>query len=278
MYMEDRYVTVQGYKTRYWAEGSGEPLILVHGLGSSAESWLFNVEELAKRYRVLVPDIVGFGKTDKPTDDNELSLQRSSRFVAGFLESQGVSKAHVVGNSMGGIVSLQFAVDYPQMVNKLVLVDPAGFGRDVHVSFRLQSLPVLGEILAEPSRRGTRMSLEVASHQRQFITDELVERFYELGCQPGMKKPFLAAVRKGITLTGVRKDVLEPLQARIPGITAPTLIMWGRCDQVLPISHLETAKKLMPHARVQIFEDCGHIPQMEIADEFNCLLMEFLES
>jgi len=274
--MEDRYVTVQGYRTRYWDEGAGEPLLLVHGLGSSAESWLFNVEGLAKHYRVLVPDIIGFGKTDKTTNPAELSLARAARFLAGFLETQGVSKAHVVGNSMGGIISLQFAVDYPQMVNRLVLVDPAGFGEDVHISFRLQALPVIGEIMATPSRRGTRMSLEVASHKRDFITDELIERFYQLGRQPGMKEPFLAAVRHGITFRGVKKELLAPLQARIPSIKAPTLIMWGRHDQVLPISHLETARRLLPHARVHIFEDCGHIPQMETPDEFNRLLHEFL--
>lgn len=274
--MEDRYVTVQGYRTRYWDEGAGEPLLLVHGLGSSAESWLFNVEGLARRYRVLVPDLIGFGKSDKTTDANELNLARSSRFLAGFLETQGVQKTHVVGNSMGGIVSLQFAVDHPEMVDKLVLVDPAGFGRDVHMSFRLQALPVLGEILAEPRRRSTRMSLEVASHKRDFISDELVERFYELGRQPGMKAPFLAAVRQGISVTGVRNEVLRPLQARIPSITAPTLIMWGRHDQILPISHLETGKRLIPHATVHIFEDCGHIPQMEKPEEFNRLLHEFI--
>jgi monooxygenase len=184
----------------------------------------------------------------------------------------------VAGNSMGGIVSLQFAVDYAAMVDKLVLVDAAGFGRDLHISFRLQSLPVLGEILAEPSRRGTRMSLDVASHQKAFITDDLVEQFYQLGRQPGMKAPFLVAVRQGITFSGVRKDVLEPLQARIPSISAPTLIMWGRHDQVLPITHLATARKLMPRAKVHVFEDCGHIPQMEKPEEFNRLLREFLES
>lgn len=274
--MEDRFVTVQGYRTRYWDEGAGEPLLLVHGLGSSAESWLLNVEGLARRYRVLVPDLIGFGKTDKTTDANELNLERSSRFLAGFLETQGVQKTHVVGNSMGGIVSLQFAVDHPEMVDKLVLVDPAGFGRDVHMSFRLQALPVLGEILAEPRRRSTRMSLEVASHKRDFISDELVERFYELGRQPGMKAPFLAAVRHGISVTGVRNEVLQPLQARVPSIIAPTLIMWGRHDQVLPISHLETGKRLIPHATVHIFEDCGHIPQMEKPEEFNRLLHEFI--
>lgn len=274
--MEDRYIDVQGYRTRYWDEGSGQPLLLVHGLGSSAESWMFNVEPLARHYRVLAPDLVGFGKSGKTTDRAELSLPRAARFLDGFLEGQGVSRAHVVGNSMGGIISLQFAVDYPGMVDKLVLVDAAGFGADVHISFRLQSLPLLGEILAEPSRRGTRMALEVASQRREFITDGLIERFYELARQPGMKAPFLAAVRQGITLGGVRKELLAPLQARIPQITAPTLILWGRHDKVLPISQLETARRMLPHATVHIFEDCGHIPQMENAPEFNRVLHEYL--
>jgi len=274
--VEDRYTVVQGYKTRYWDEGTGYPVVLVHGLGSCAESWLFNVEGLAQRYRVLVPDLLGFGRSDKPTDHRELSLTRSSRFLAGFLETQGVRKAHLVGNSMGGIVSLQFAVDYPQMVNKLVLVDPAGFGRDVHITLRLQSLPVLGEILATPSRRNTRLSLQIASYQHGFITAELVERFYEIARQPGMKAPYLAAVRQGITLGGVKRQILEPLQARLSTITAPTLLIWGRHDQVLPIGHLKMAKELLPHAQVHIFEDCGHIPQMEKPDEFNRLVMQFL--
>lgn len=274
--MQDLYTTVQGYRTRYWAQGSGEPIVLVHGLGSSAESWLLNVDGLAEHYRVLVPDILCFGRTAKPVDTSEYSLPRSARFLAGFLESQGVERAHIVGNSMGGIVSLQFAVDFSQMVDRLVLVDAAGFGPEVHVSMRLQSLPLLGEVIAAPSRRAVRMSLEMASWRHDFITPELIETFYDVARQSECKAPFLRALRTGIGLRGVHDHVLQPLQKRIPSISAPTMIMWGRHDQVLPISHLATARRLLPAAHVHVFEDCGHIPQMESPAEFNRLVQEFL--
>ncbi len=274
--MEDRYTTVLGYRTRYWAEGAGSPVLLVHGLGSCAESWLFNVEALALRHRVLVPDLLGFGRTDKPASAQEFTGSRLASFLAGFLHSQGVEIAHVVGNSLGGAISLQFAIDHPRRVRSLVLVDPGGFGRSIYITFRLQSVPLLGELLAAPSRRGVRMALEAASYRRDFITPDLIERFYEIACVPNQTPAYLQAVRRTISLCGVRPDQLAALQAGVPSIKVPTLIMWGRQDRILPISHLDSARRLLPHAQVQIFEDCGHIPQMEKPEAFNRAVLDFI--
>lgn len=274
--MKDHYVNVQGYRTRYWDEGSGQPLLLVHGLGSSVENWLFSVAPLAKRFRVVAPDLLGFGLTDKPRDPNEMRLERASSFLGAFMDAVGIDAADVAGNSMGGIVSLQFVLDDPSRVKKLVLVNPAGFGREVHISYRLQSVPLLGEILATPSRRGTLLALETAAYQHDFIDDDLAERFHRLGQTPGNKEAYLTAVRRGVDVRGVKAEILDPLHRRIPGISAPTLLIWGRHDRILPISQLETARRLMPQARVYIFENCGHIPMFECPDEFIQVMLDFL--
>lgn len=274
--MEDHYVTVQGYKTRYWAEGNGPAVLLVHGMGASADTWLATIGPLSQHYRVLVPDIIGFGYSDKPVDEREYTVARAARFLAGFLDSQDVQQAHVVGNSLGGLIALQFTIDFPHRVQKLVLADSAGFGQNLHWSFRLQTLPLIGELLSRPSRRLVRMVLEAASYRHDFITDEMIDRFYRVGLQPGNTPALLRAIRSGIDLRGIKPQVLAAVQERIPSVTAPTLVIWGRHDQMLPIAHMERARQLMPTARFQVLADCWHIPQMECAGEFNRLVMAFL--
>jgi len=143
---EDRYVKVGQINTRYWVLGQGSPLLLIHGLGASCEYWRYNVKAPSQGCRVYAFDLPGFGHSDKRIED--LSLSFAAEFVAAFLDSQGVERASLVGNSLGGAVSLQFAVQYPHRLEKLVLVTSGGLGRELPLSFRLLRIPLWGEFMA----------------------------------------------------------------------------------------------------------------------------------
>ncbi len=162
------------------------------------------------------------------------------------------------------------------MVHKLVLVAPLGFGREVHWSYRLQSLPLLGELLTLPSRLNTRQRVMRLFCRHDLVTRECINTYYRLAHLPGASRFLLAATRQSVDASGIRREVVQSAQAEARGITAPTMIIWGREDRILPVSQAETARQLIAGAQLRILDECGHLPMVERAQEFNELLLGFL--
>ena len=272
---EDRFIKVGTINTRYWAAGDkGSAVVLVHGLGGFAENWVNNVNALAQQHRVYVPDLVGFGRSDKIPLTHDINVL--VKFISDFMETINIDKASLVGNSLGGGLVLRFALDYPEKVEKLVLADNAGMGRDVISDFKLCSVPLLGELLTSPSLKGTARLWKKIVYDTALITPELVNLAYGFISQPGAKKALLAAIRTGINLGGQRANLVNPLLSRLNTITAPTLIVWGKQDRIIPVAHAQIAVQKIPGARLEIFDHCGHMPQLEHPDRFNKLVMDFL--
>ena len=271
----DQFIQVGQIKTRYWASGDhGTAVVLVHGIGASIEDWIFNINALAEHHRVYALDLVGSGHTDKPSV--RYSLPYLAQFVNDFMEAQGIDRANLIGNSLGGFVALQFAIQFPHRLEKLVLVSSAGLGQEVYLPFRLCSLPLVGEWLTRPSRKSTAQLLTDCVHDPALVTDEWIERGYQLSTLPGAQASFLAILRAGCTLRGIREDTRRPIADNMASITAPTLIIWGQQDRILPVGHAYVAHQGIPNAQLHIFESCGHVPQMECAQEFNSLVLKFL--
>jgi 4,5:9,10-diseco-3-hydroxy-5,9,17-trioxoandrosta-1(10),2-diene-4-oate hydrolase len=275
---EDRYVEVGETNTRYWVLGQGSPLLLIHGLGASCDYWRYNIRAFSQGYQVYALDLPGFGSSDKKIDD--YSLHFAGEFVAAFLDAQGVDRASLVGNSLGGAVSLQFAVQYPHRLEKLVLVSSGGLGRELPLSFRLLTTPLWGELMAQVwrTRVGTRLTLRSIVYDPQVIKDEFVNEMAELARLPGAKEMLLSVARTGIDLRGQNMKLLEPLLRRVPEIEAPTLIIWGAQDPIIPVAHAHIAHQMIRNSRLHIFDRCGHVPQIEKPEEFNRLVLEFLGS
>jgi len=275
---EDRYVKVGEINTRYWVLGQGSPLLLIHGLGASCEYWRYNVRALSQGCRVYAFDLPGFGRSDQRIED--LSLHFAGEFVAAFLDAQGVDRASLVGNSLGGAVSLQFAVQYPHRLEKLVLVSSGGLGRELHRSFRLLKIPLWGEFMAWAwgARPGTRLNLRSIVYEPKVMTDEFVDQTVELARLPGAKEMFLLVARTGIDLRGQNMKLLEPLLRRVPGIEAPTLIIWGAQDPIIPVAHAHMAHQMIKNSQLHILDRCGHVAQIEKPEEFNQLVLDFLGS
>jgi pimeloyl-ACP methyl ester carboxylesterase len=271
----DRYIKVGNINTRYWESGDkGTPVILVHGLGGSLENWVRNIESLGQRYRVYAPDLKGFGRTDKTPVLRD--LDELMQFFNDFMAVQHIGKASLVGNSMGGGLVLAFAIQFPQKVDKLVLVDNALMGRDVIIDFKVVSVPILGELLSRTSRKSTASLWRKVVFDPSLVTEELVELTYQLAIIPGASKALLATARAGIGIRGQRAKLTRPLLEGAAKIGVPTLIIWGQQDRIIPVAHAHIAAKTIPRARLEIFDRCGHMPQLEHPDKFNALVLEFL--
>jgi pimeloyl-ACP methyl ester carboxylesterase len=275
---EDRYVKVGKINARYWAEGDqGSPVVLIHGIGGSVESWLPTFGALATQHRVYAFDLLGQGRTDKPRDVS-YGIPDLAQFVKDLMAALKVERAHVVGHSLGGAVGTRLAIMAPMAVDKLVLVSSAGLGKGVTLGLRLSSVPVLGEILTRPSRSGTARFARTAVYDPAVMTDELIEQQYQMASLPGMQQSFLRILRANGNVFGQFESMVGPNVRGLAAITGPVLVVWGRQDQVLPVAHAEVAARGLPNARLHIFDHCGHIPMLEHTQAFNELLVGFLGS
>ncbi|HZS22831.1 MAG TPA: alpha/beta fold hydrolase [Pseudonocardiaceae bacterium] len=265
------YLTVRGRQVRYRVEGTGTPVILLHGIGRSLEDWTEQHELLRARYRVYSLDLAGSGWSE-PLDEPH-TLATLARFVAGFLDAVGVAEpVHVVGNSLGGAVAMQLAVDGPHRVASLALVNSAGFGREVTIGLRLLAIRPLGRLLLRPSRLSARQIVRSLFHDPAFVTPARIEHTLTLAQQPHAAKAYLEIARALGTVRGVRPQWRKTLLRSLAELDIPTLIVWGDRDLILPAVHLNAARTHLPRAQVHLFPDTGHMPQIERAEAFSQLL------
>ena len=273
--IEDQYIRIGNLKTRYWALGDqGTVVILIHGLGASADIWMHNVEALAKQHRVYVPDLVGFGRSDKP--ESSFSPLDFIRFLDDFMNILNIERASLVGQSLGGGIALHYTLQFPQKVKKLVLVDSAGLGKEVIWTLRLMSLPLVGELISYPNRKGVEIFFKLAVRNQALVTKDFIDLYYNIFSQPGFQKFLLKILRSIVNIRGARKEVLAPYLDNLSKITQPVLIIWGGMDRVLPLKHAYFGREKLPKAELKIMEGCGHIPFFERSEEFNRLVLTFL--
>lgn len=271
----DQYIKVGQIETRFRALGDeGTPVIMLHGLGGSVEDWSFNINALAQHHRVYAIDLAGFGCSDKPPV--VFTFSYGAQFVNDFMEVQRINRASLIGLSMGGGVTLQFAIQFPDKVDKLVVADSAGLGRELAFILRFVTLPLIGELLTRPSRKGTALSLKQYVYNPALITKELVESSYQLAALPKAQKYFLSTLREFANFCGQRAENILSIVDNLATITAPTLILWGQQDRILPVTHAHVAQGRIPNAELHILNPCGHLLQLERSEEFNAFVLEFL--
>ncbi len=272
---QDQYIKVGDINTRFWASGDeGTIVILLHGIGDAVETWGSNISALAEHHRVYALDLVGFGHSDKPSIQPSLSF--GAQFVSDFMETQHIERISLIGNSMGGAISLQFALQFPDKLERLVLESGASLGKEITPVFRLFSIPLIGECLTRPSHWGTAWLLKQVAHDPALITDEMVELYYQLSSLPGAQKSFLSAMRVGVNFLGQRPQFVRSILDHLGKITRPTLIIWGQQDRIIPVAHAQVARDRIPNAELHILDSCGHGPHFEHPEEYNRLVLEFL--
>ncbi|MEE8395171.1 MAG: alpha/beta fold hydrolase, partial [bacterium] len=259
---ENLSFTEGGVTTNAVARGSGEPVVLLHGFGQSQATWVLNAEAIAARYRVLAVDMPGFGSSSKIALD---SLEAFAANLAGFLGSQGLDSAHIVGHSFGGLIALGLALEHPQKVRSLAVLDPAGFGptstdfrkKMAHASTAAEIKDVFNMAFHDPGKYNDAI-------------DRGVQAQLAYRAQAGVME-LLAELDK------ISEAWIVATAARIEEIKAPMLVMWGQEDRATPATNAERARGL-PNAEIHLFENAGHAAQIEAAQPFNETLLRFLDS
>lgn len=263
-------VMAAGLKTNYLEAGEGEPVILIHGSGpgvTAYANWRLSIPVLAQKYRVLAPDIAGFGYTERKADQ-VYTLDFWVRHLVDWMDAVGVQKAKFVGNSFGGALTLALTARHPERVERFVLMGAAG------VNFEMT--PGLEAVWGyEPSVENMREIVKSFAYDTDFITDDLIRSRYEASVRPGYHESYakiFAAPRQPMI-----KAMVTP-EADVRRIQQRALVIHGRDDRIVPLSNSYKLHSLIQKSDLHVFGECGHWTQIEKKDQFVKLVMEFFAS
>jgi 2-hydroxymuconate-semialdehyde hydrolase len=256
-----------GIQTNFHDLGAGFPVLFIHGSGpgvSAWANWRLALPELAKTHRVIAPDMVGFGFTDRPSGI-AYDMDTWVRQAVGLLDALGLKKAHVVGNSFGGAIALALAIRHPERIGRLVLMGSVG------VPFPIsEGLDAVWGY--HPSLANMKKLLDVFAYSRELVNDELAELRYRASIRPGFQESFSAmfpAPRQRWV------DAMASSEADIRALAHETLIIHGRDDKVIPLSNSLTLLQWIERSQLHVFSRCGHWVQIEHAARFARLLEDF---
>lgn len=264
---ESKQVEIFGQKIHYLEAGSASnpAVILLHGLGGDTSNWALTIPALSGKYHVYTPDQIGFGKSDKPITN--YSVRMLVEFLDVFCKKLGIQKATLVGNSLGGWTAAAFAIAHPEKVDKLVLVCAAGYTPKRYGGQELskEALAALNPSTTEDFKR----LFSVIFYNKAMLTDQFVEQALTAKFKRGdgyTINSFIEAVMRG-------EDFLD---GKTQKIKAPTLALWGKDDGLTPLAMGKAFAEDIPGAQLVVIDQCGHVPQMEKAAEFNAALLKFL--
>jgi pimeloyl-ACP methyl ester carboxylesterase len=257
----DKTITVFGQSIHYFDMGSGPVVVLLHGLGSRKEDWLPVLEPMAQKYRLLVPDQIGFGRSDKPLLD--YSIQTYVDFLNEFLRQLKVEKASLVGESLGGWIAALYTAEISGgahliPVEKLVLVDAAGLKQDAPIPN-----------LNPSSLQDMRVMMEAVFYDTSWMNDDALRKMFT----------DKLAAKDGYTVRSILANPAigtQRLDERLGSIKVPTLVAWGKQDKLLPIVSGERYAAGIAGAKLVSFDKCGHVPPIEKTEEFLAAVTGFL--
>ncbi|MDX6559385.1 MAG: hypothetical protein QOF72_2434 [Blastocatellia bacterium] len=254
-----KFVEIEGMRIHYRDEGAGQPLVLLHGFGSSLYTWDRWVRQLAGTRRLIRLDLPGFGLTG-PAPDGDYTAERYVRVVAALLDSLGVERTDIAGNSMGGRTALMFALAHPERVRKLILVDAGGFApMPPPPLFRLAQTPILGPflILHVTPRFVLRRNLETVYGDPSRLTNAAVDRYQAMTLRAGNREAMLARI------TGPPDPNLAH---RLGELKLPVLIEWGELDRWIPLSDAYGFQRGIAGAELRVYPGAGHVPMEELPE------------
>lgn len=262
--MQENFIQVDGNKVRYLESGNSKNiLVLVHGLGASAERWNNVIPNLAKYYHVIVPDLIGFGYSDKPIVDYTTDF--FSTFLGKFFDALEIKRPNVIGSSLGGQITALFASTNPNIIKKLILVSPSGVMK--------QSTPALDAYIMAalyPNEQSAKNAFEMMESSGNEVDDEIIHGFIERMQLPNAKLAFMS------TVLGLKNS--ETITTKLHTIHSPTLIIWGSKDPVIPIQYAESFVSSIKDCKFYRMDDCGHTPYVQDPNTFSSIVLEFLSS
>lgn len=254
-----KHINIEGHDVRYYTAGEGEPLVLIHGGGGDARTWLHNIEELSSSYTVYAPDLPGYGGS-QPLD-GKYYIPELTAFLDGFSDNLGLERFHLVGHSLGGGVALNYALHSPQKIKKLVLVSSLCLGSEIAFWVRLISIPTLLQGLGAVTLgvfEGIKWVVKKLVKQVEFVI------------------PFsTASVSIGVSVATLKEQTMV-LTDRFSEVLPPTLVVWGAKDSIVPVRQAYVAAQIIPDCQLKIFEKRGHNVYRDEVIEFSNVVRGFL--
>jgi pimeloyl-ACP methyl ester carboxylesterase len=268
---------LHGHRVRYRIGGEGPAIVLIHGITGSSSTWDQVLPQLARDYTVLAPDLLGHGDSAKPKGDYSLGAYASG--IRDLMIALDMDCATFVGHSLGGGVAMQLAYQFPERLDRLVLVSSGGLGKEVHLMLRLVALPaaeyVLPLLVAEPLRNAGEAIAAALGRLGLRAGDDLEEiarGFASLGDMEA-REAFVHTARSIIDIEGQRVSAVDRLYL---AEDVPTLFIWGENDPIIPAKHGRAAQKEIPGSRLELFPDAGHFPYKSDPLRFVEALGEFI--
>lgn len=264
------FAEIGGMPVHYRDEGSGPPLLLLHGTASSLHTWDGWAEALGSDFRILRMDLPGFGLTG-PSPERDYTIDAYVAWLDTFVSRLGLDSFHIAGNSLGGHIAWRYALAHPERVERLVLVDAAGYPRTTPqpppFAIRLARVPVVNRVLTFAAPKGLyRQSVLDVYGDPARVTGPLVQRYFELSLRPGNRQAFVDRARTDRAVAG--DD---------PGrVSQPTLVIWGSEDRWIDVADGEAFARDIPDARLVVFDGAGHVPMEEIPRPSAAVVREFL--
>ncbi|MDA7706921.1 MAG: alpha/beta hydrolase [Flavobacteriaceae bacterium] len=269
------FVSVDGINVHFRDEGdlnTSVPIVLIHGTGSSLHTFDDWTDSLKTEYRVIRMDLPGYGLTD-PFPKKIYSVGNYTSFVKQFLDKKGIKKCVIGGNSLGGHIAWRFTANYPNMVEKMILIDAAGYpykAKSLPLAFRIAKIPLIKNLFKYITPKFVaRSSIENVYADKSKVTDELTDRYFELTLRPGNRQAFVDRL-------SIQNN--SDTYKQIPSILQPTLILWGEQDLLIPVENAKLFHKDLPNNTFVVLKNVGHVPMEESPNQSLEAVISFLEN
>jgi pimeloyl-ACP methyl ester carboxylesterase len=276
-----QFRTIHGYRRAFRIAGSGPVILLIHGIGDNSTTWTTVQAKLAQRFTVIAVDLLGHGQSDKPRADYSIAAYANG--MRDLLSVLDIERATVIGHSLGGGVAMQFTYQFPQLVERLVLVGAGGVTKDVNVALRLASLPMGSEALALLRLPLVLPALQIVGRAAGLVLGSTavgrdlpdVLRILADLPEPMASSAFTRTLRAVVDWRGQSVTMLDRCYLTQ---SVPVQIVWGSEDVVVPVSHARMAHAAMPGSRLEIFEHSGHFPFHDDPDRFVEVIERFIDT
>lgn len=270
----DRYLDLNGISIRYREEGDGEALVLVHGIAGFIEEWQPAMEKLSKFYRVIALDLPGHGLSDKP--EIPYTLDNLTDFLKDFITAKKLEHFYLAGHSLGGAVCLNFAVKYPPMIKKLIVINSAFI--KIPFSLRLLSMKLFQRINIKVPLSIVRSISKQSFHDSNAITRDWLTHAYNYINRPGSLRAMFSVIHECTSFRGLKKGLVDTFLHGLSQINVPVLIIYSDKDRVLPNENSLLLHKLIKTSVIYRVLNCGHELQYEQSDVFCNIVAGFLEN
>lgn len=267
-----KFLEIDGMQVHFRDEGKGFPIVLIHGTASSLHTWDDWTKDLKKSHRVIRMDLPAFGITG-PNATGDYSINGYTRFFNQFIEKLKIEKFHLAGNSLGGNIAWNYAAEYPQKIEKLILVDASGLptNKPQPSVFKMAKTPLLSSLfLYVTPKFFIKKNIKEVYADETKITDDLITRYHKMALRVGNREAFIDRARIDFKL-GSKANF-----TKLKSIQTPTLLIWGAQDTWIPLDNGKRMQNVIEHSKLVVLENSGHVPMEESPKESLAILYEFI--